>query len=85
MLLHLHVGLPALMDLGKQSFIHLGTRTAQLGVALPGSMAAIARPGNLQNFADGLDPVGMVMLVNKLAQNLNWRPNSADTKKTRQF
>ena len=39
---NLHVGLPDLIDLGQESLIYLGTRTAQFVVALLASMEGIA-------------------------------------------
>ena len=61
------------MDLWRQRFIHLGTRTTQFWFAVLGSMATVASRGNLQNFADGLDPAGVVLLVNKQSQDLPWQ------------
>ena len=59
----LHVGLPNPVDVRNQLLGTLTTHTEQCGIALLGSVAALARRGHLQDFADGLDPEGAAVLV----------------------
>ena len=58
-----HIGLPDPLDLRLEGIVRLGVYTAQIRVALLSSMVTVARRGNLQNFADWLDPEGVTVLV----------------------
>ena len=60
----LHVVLPDLVNLRQQGCILFGPRTTQLRCTLLGGMATVTRRGDLQQFADRLDPIGIAMLVN---------------------
>ena len=52
------------MNLRQQGCILFGPRTTQLRCTLLGGMATVTRRGDLQQFADRLDPIGIAMLVN---------------------
>ena len=74
---------PDLMDLGEQSLIHLGTRTAQFGVALLASMAVIALTGQSAELCRWARPRRYrgAVLVNESSHDLSRRSSSADAKK----
>jgi hypothetical protein len=40
-------------------------------------MAPVARRGDLQHFANRLDPIGLAVLINKIPQDLSRRSSSA--------
>ena len=61
----LPVGVPDTLDVGHEVVITLNTSTARLGMAPPGHMKPVTRRGHLQNFADGLDPEGLAVLVDE--------------------
>ena len=77
----LHVGLPDSLDLRGQHLITLGSGSAQFGFALAGGMAPVARRGDLQHFANRLDPVSVTVLVDKCPQDFSRRSSSAWAKK----
>ena len=73
----LKIGLPDVFDRGYQSLIAFGALTAQGWNAYPRGMAPIARRGDLQDFADRLDPVQVPVLIDETHHFLIWRSSSA--------
>src|SRR5690606_21358082 len=78
---NLQVGLPDAVDMGHQEVIPLGSFAAQLRIALTGRMAPVSRRGNLQYFADRLDPVSIPMLIDIGVYDFSLRSSSAWAKK----
>ncbi len=59
--------------MGCQGNIALGSCAALCRIALLCGMTPVARRGNLQDFADRLDPVGIAVLIDKVLQDLSRR------------
>ena len=76
-----HIGLPDTLDLRLEGVVCPGARTSPIRIVLLGGMALVARRGNLQNFADRLDPAGVTVLVDEAFHYLSLRPGSAWAKK----
>ncbi len=72
----LHIGLPDTLDLQGQRDITLDACTTQLRVALTRCMTPVTRRGNLQDFANWLDPEGFTVLVYEILQDLSLRSSS---------
>jgi len=71
---------PDSRNLRHQHRIAFCASTAQTGITLPGRMAPVGRRGDLQHFADQLDPVGIPVLVDVGVQDFSLRSSSAWTK-----
>jgi hypothetical protein len=77
----MEVGLPDKLNLPDQLLIALGPGTAQIGIAPPGWIAPVGRWGNLEYFADRLDPIGIPALINVGIYDFSLRSSSACAKK----
>jgi len=71
-----------LFDVREQLGIPLGTRAAQLRIALLSNASPITRRADLQHLADRLDPEGLPMFVDEGSQLLCRRSSSAWAKNT---
>ena len=74
---HLPVGMPDPLNLGHQMPVLLGAIASDLRVASACGMQAVTRWGNLQEFADRLDPEGVAVAVDEIDQDLSRRSSSA--------
>lgn len=73
----LHVRLPDAFNFWRQNVIPFGP-VASLGrIELHGCMASVSRRGDLQHFADRLDPTGLPVLVHERPQDFKQRSSSA--------
>ncbi len=73
----LHIGLPDAFNLWHQHFVTLGPSAAFERITLQSSSPPVTRRGDLQNFADRLDPKGASVRVNETRQDLSRRSSSA--------
>lgn len=74
---YLKVSLQDTFNLRHQSLMALCSGTTQFRVVLPGRKAPVSRQGNLQHFADWLDPVGIPALVDAGVHDFSLRSSSA--------
>ena len=73
----LPVRMPDALNMRHQQIITLGTFTAELGTSLSCCVTSVARRGNLQSFADRLDPVLAPVRIAKAFQFFKRRSSSA--------
>src|ERR1700710_3125017 len=76
-----HIGLPDALDLRHQFVVAPSTRRSQRGVSPLIDVTAVSRRGNLQHFADRLDPMSVAVRVDELPHHLSRRSSSAWAKK----
>src|SRR5664279_2570409 len=76
-----HIGLPDALDLRHQLVVAPGTRRSQRRVSPLRCVSAVSRRGNLQHFADRLDPVATPVRVDEISHYLSRRSSSACAKK----
>lgn len=70
-----------MLNVTNQLLIALGPGAAQIGIAPPGRMPTVCRWGNLQTFADRLDPISITVLIDVGSYDSSLRSSSACAKK----
>src|SRR5471032_1214067 len=75
--INLHIGLPDALDLQGQHLVALGASTSQSRIAPLRGVTPVAGRGNLQDFANRLDPIRLAVLVDERSHDLKRRSSSA--------
>src|SRR5471032_15261 len=75
--INLHIGFPDALNLRGQNIVTLGARAAQSRIAPLRDVTPVAGRGDLQDFANRLDPIRLAVLVDERSHDLKRRSSSA--------